>query len=54
MKLAISIVLLLMLIAATKSTLGMPVFLTKIAQEQTKTKSCTVCDSSDGKAYCPQ
>ncbi|WP_449420415.1 hypothetical protein [Phormidium nigroviride] len=54
MKLAISIVLLLMLISAIKSTLRMPVSLTKIDREHHKYASCNVCDSPDGKTCCTQ
>ncbi|CBN57386.1 hypothetical protein OSCI_3410037 [Kamptonema sp. PCC 6506] len=54
MKLAISIVLLLMLIAAIKSTFRMPVSLTKIDREHNKYASCKVCDSPDGKTCCTQ
>lgn len=54
MKVAISIVLLLMLIAAIKSTLKMPVSLTKIDPEHNKYASCNVCDSPEGKTCCTQ
>ncbi|HLO52209.1 MAG TPA: hypothetical protein VK211_27665 [Kamptonema sp.] len=53
MKFAISILSLLMLMAAIKSTFGMLVVITQMTPEHSNIASCKVCESPDGKGCCP-